>query len=101
MSTALSKSNASLNFGEARAVCQALGSDLISIHSLQEQTLAYMLTIGQDGCTSNEGTVEEGICTEANTTVWIGLMRSTLSSTWKWIDESPYNFTYFSLGTLA
>ena len=57
----------------ARAVCQAEGGDLASIHTEAENAVAYELSAGQS--------------------VWLGLTDAAEEGVWTWSDGSPLDYT--------
>ncbi|KAH7696563.1 CLEC-50 protein, partial [Aphelenchoides avenae] len=68
----------------ARNSCLALGADLVSVHSPQEQALLYAVA----GNVRDLGDYRESI--------WIGLYRTDVATqNWMWTDGTPYDAAYF------
>uniref|UniRef100_A0A3Q4HVJ3 C-type lectin domain-containing protein n=1 Tax=Neolamprologus brichardi TaxID=32507 RepID=A0A3Q4HVJ3_NEOBR len=68
-------SGTSANWDEARRDCRDKGADLVLIESSKEQTFLSAIT--------NENT-------------WIGLNDKEQEGTWKWVDGTPLNLTYWA-----
>jgi len=75
-----------MNFDDARDYCIDLNTDLVSIHSVEEQEVA------EDLCSSfNHSAVKSWGC-------WIGLCLSN-DSEWEWLDGSVSDYGFHDNGT--
>ena len=79
----------SKTWSEARAFCQGLGRDLVSIHSAAENSIVYTLIQDNWDHHSSQGTWPG---------TWIGFSDAAHEGTWTWSDGTPTDYVNFQAG---